>query len=179
MFLQRVFRANHIPDNENWEAGFVIARKTLKHLRAFKASKRMGYPSDFIETYENSGYTEEEYNAKIASGDLIGGGPDMWEHYIDLMIEGYEYIAEIYDAHDTPATRKWYELHYGFSPYDGDNLCNRLPRPKRNTVNNELDDMLFGDKDYYAANYPLSEYIMYDSLLKCQLATSYLMSLWD
>lgn len=92
-FLQRVFRRGHYSDRDVWSLDGYLARKTLPVLRAFRNQDMVGTPFDFIEWEENCGMTKEEYDEKISSGDMIGGGQDAWLKTIDEMLFAFEYYV--------------------------------------------------------------------------------------
>ena len=118
MLFQKIFRHYHLSDLEIWGTDTYMAARMLKHLRVFKKHDRMGYPSDFTDSHESFSCSEEEYEQMIEDGTIIGGGSERWEAVLDHIIMSLEYIAEIDDAFDNAHACKWWNKHFGFSPYD-------------------------------------------------------------
>jgi hypothetical protein len=187
MLLQRTFRRDHLSDNMIWETGFYTSKELLKRLRAYKKHKRMGYPSTFSEYDEMTYKSRAEYDKYVASGDIVGGGPEKWEETLDQMIQAFEYVAEIADDVDTPKTRAWYEKYYGFSPYDESDIRNQsksfYTREKKEdgsiavkTSKTPFDDCLIREINI---NYDLLKYIEDDIQAKLHLFAEYLRALWD
>jgi len=114
MWLQKIFRTNHLSDNDIWGADYHLAKYILKVLRAYKKYDRHGYPGIFSEYSENEWRTKEEYDEAIASGRMKGGGPEAWEKILDRMIATFEGIVY---CDFTSEKEAWYVKHFGFSPH--------------------------------------------------------------
>jgi len=123
MFLQKVFRKNHIADNELWGMDYTMAPYILKYLKAFKASDRHGYPGSFSEYNEHEWKDEAEYIKAIEDGKILGGGNDAWEKILDRMIMAFEYKIE--SNSDLRREGKWFIKYFGMNPYDESNPCNK------------------------------------------------------
>lgn len=90
--LQRIFRSYHASDRDMWELHDHLAEVILPKLVAFKKSYRHGMPIDFLDYEENAGWrNKEEYDADVAAGRIVGGGPEAWEATIDEMIFAFEF----------------------------------------------------------------------------------------
>lgn len=122
MICQKIFRANHISDNELWDLQYPLAKYNLKYIKAFRESERNGYPSCFSEYNENEWKTKVEYDEKIADGSMIGGGEKAWEKVLDLIIMSLEFI--VIDGNKKKET-EWYLKYFGMCPYEENNECNR------------------------------------------------------
>jgi hypothetical protein len=196
MALQKLVRRDHLNDHEAWECGYFSARELLKRLRAFKKLERHGYPSSFCEYEPNGPWSREEYDEKIASGELSGGGPEAWERVIDQIILGLEYIAEVADeAGNSARAHKWWTLNYGIDPYDGSNPVNVVDYWHRRTSNpdgtvtwqskrqNELSDedakAQGFEKRSLEVNYELIQFADDECKTRLHLLAEYFRSLWD
>jgi hypothetical protein len=95
--FQKIFRPYHASDLDMWNLDSHLSKIILPKLKAFKKFNKASYPSDFSEWDDETGcmgMTKEEYDAKIASGEMIGGGPDKWIEILDEMIFAFEYHLE-------------------------------------------------------------------------------------
>jgi hypothetical protein len=147
MIAQRLLRANHLSDLENWECFHYMSRDILRRLRAFKKMERHGYPHKYSENDDD----DPNYDEARASGKIVGGGPDAWERDINEMILGFEYVAEVMDdLNDSKKSREWYIKNYGESPYEqsDSNIKQTKINGKDHTfyMNNELLNKI--DDDY-------------------------------
>jgi hypothetical protein len=120
-FMQKVFRKNHIPDIEIWNLYSFMAPYILKRLEAFKAAKRVGYPSHFSEYNEHEWSSREEYDEAVRKGDMLGGGKQVWEDYLDKMIFAFDYIV-YYDSYDN---REYFLNKYNLEDPHAKKLKNR------------------------------------------------------
>jgi hypothetical protein len=118
MLFQRIFRWNHIPDCDLWEASGTMAKRLLPVLYAFKKMERNGFPSSYSEYSENSGWkSQDEYNKALENGDIKGGGEEAWENDINHIIHSLEYLA--WEGNNKKITR-WYIDNFGMDPYSED-----------------------------------------------------------
>jgi hypothetical protein len=122
MRLQRLFRSDHLSDNQIWEAGFYMSKYCLKMLYAFKKYDRHGYPSTFSEYNENEWNSKEDYNDAIKRGDLLGGGPSEWEKVLDHIIMALEFKA--FEGNEKKM-HDWWIKYFGMDPWDETNECNK------------------------------------------------------
>ena len=120
MKLQRMFRKNKLADCDIWNANYVLSKKILDAVVAYKKSDRHGYPGTFSEYNDHEWKCKEDYDAKIANGDMIGGGPDAWEKILDKIIMAFEYLV---NDGNREKEKEWFTKYFGFSPYD-ENECN-------------------------------------------------------
>jgi len=116
MFLQKVFRLNHLSDFDIWEAQISMARRILPILHAFRKYDRSGFPSIYSEYEENAWGTKEEYDKAIEEGRMIGGGEKRWLQDVDHIIRSVEYVA----WEGTKKINKWYLDNFGIDPYSED-----------------------------------------------------------
>ena len=142
MFLQKVFRKNHLCDLHIWETSSYMARECLKRLRAFKEFERQGYPSDFCASHIDYSCSPEDYQRYIEEGTIIGGGPEKWERTIDHIIMALEYVAYAGDEMFTKKAHDWWVKYFGFSPYDEvDHINHELTRYAESVVSSGLINM--------------------------------------
>jgi hypothetical protein len=91
--IQKIFRPNHTSDRDLWNLDNHLAGIILPKIVAFKKLGRSSYPNDFIE-YDSSYYPDKNnYDSRIASGELKGGGPEAWEITLDEIIFGFEWMV--------------------------------------------------------------------------------------
>jgi hypothetical protein len=126
MSLQRIFRSNHLADCDIWEAGYTIAKQSLKIVKAFKDYDRHGIPSIFSEYHENEWKSKEEYDKAIADGKMLGGGQDAWEKVLDHIIMALEYKAN--EGNKAKLEEEWWIKYFGMNPYDESNRCNKYEK---------------------------------------------------
>jgi hypothetical protein len=77
---QKIFRANHIADNEIWNLYCYLARDILPKLIAFKNAKRMGTP---IFDGQSQDETKDEETNRV----------EKWDDILDKMIFGMKWIV--------------------------------------------------------------------------------------
>jgi hypothetical protein len=125
MLIQTVFRSTHISDDKIWETGSYMSQYCYKMLSAFKNYNRNGYPGIFSEYSENEWGTKEAYDAAIAEGRMIGGGPAAWEKILDHILMALEYRA--FEG-NTAILEKWWDKHFGMNPWDENYECNQYDK---------------------------------------------------
>ncbi|MCL2704735.1 MAG: hypothetical protein FWE72_00820 [Spirochaetaceae bacterium] len=186
MFLQKIFRKDHLNDFENWNCGSYIAKDILRRLRAYKRMNRHGYPVSFVE-YEDSSMSMEEYNKRIESGEWEGGGPDAWEIVLDTMIISFEYIVEVDRHYGSKRAHEWYIKHYGMDPHDETNECNKMESWDHEIENddgsstNRCERVKTDGYTYKVSycNYELEKYISEDQEYGLYLFSKYFQTIWD
>jgi hypothetical protein len=114
MAIQKIFRKNHISDNQIWDCQSAMAKKILPLLYAFRKFPKSGYPSIYSEWSKNSGYSKEEYDALREKGEIKGGEMDAWNNDIDHIIHAMEYL--VWESSDK--IHQWYLDIFGKDPYD-------------------------------------------------------------
>ena len=108
--FQLVFRKNHIPDRQIWNLYPYMAEYLYPRIKAFKESKRMGYPADFSEYNENEWENKENYDLAIEYGKMIGGGEKAWEEVLDKILFAFEYLKA---EEDEKFQKKVFAIKYG------------------------------------------------------------------
>lgn len=91
-FFQKLFRKSHTSDREIWNLHYYMAKSLQPKLKAFKESKRVGYPAAFAEYFENEWKNKEEYDQAVAEGKLQGGGPEAWEKILDEILFAFDWF---------------------------------------------------------------------------------------
>lgn len=99
-FFQKLFRKSHTSDREIWNLHHYMAKSLYPKLKAFKDSKRVGYPGIFSEYHENEWKNREEYDKALAEGKLEGGGPDAWEKVLDEVLFAFDWFLSEEDVND-------------------------------------------------------------------------------
>jgi len=123
MLFQKIFRKDHISDNELWGLDHSMAPYILKYLKAFKKSDRHGYPGYFSEYNENEWRSKEEYDEAVIEDRILGGGNKAWEKILDIIIMAFEY--KVIDSLGLKREGDWYLKYLGMNPYDENNPCNK------------------------------------------------------
>jgi len=84
MFFQKLFRANHISDNEIWSMYSYIVKNTLPRLQAFKKAKRVSFQVT-SENYDYAGaYEEERQKLEI----------QRWETVLEKILFAFEFTYQ-------------------------------------------------------------------------------------
>jgi len=122
MFFQKVFRKNHISDDQLWNLQYPLSKYVYKHLKAFNESERHGYPGCFSEYRENEWKSKEEYDVKIESGEMYGGGNEAWEKILDHVLMALEYLN---NEGDSKKEKEWFLRYFGMDPHEEGYDCNR------------------------------------------------------
>lgn len=91
-FLQKIFRKAHVSDCELWNLDFHLARSIYPKLKMFVKMKKAGYPMAFSE-HDPSAWTKTEYNKAKKNGEVIGGGPKMWDKYLNEMLFAFAWTV--------------------------------------------------------------------------------------
>jgi hypothetical protein len=117
-FFQRLF--NHgIADMDLWNLNDTLTVYIYPRLKAFIERDRAGYPSVFGEYYEGGPYTKEEYDAKIASGELKSGAEEAWNKVLYEMLYAFEYDFYGCDLYiGQPKQKEFFKKYFGELPDD-------------------------------------------------------------
>ena len=114
MFCQKLFRPNHIPDNEIWNLDCYLVKLILPRLQAFKKAKRVSYQVVNKETYDYM-LPNEEMDKKEA---------EAWEDVLDRMIFAFEFAyQEAFDNRKAKKLRK--KIKEKFGDWDGETENNK------------------------------------------------------
>ena len=116
-----------------WNANITMSAYCLKVMVAFKKSEMTCIPNAFVD-HVNSQLPREEYEEKIKSGEMMGGGIKAWKATLDHIIMALEYDA----IRDARKYGEWFVRHFGMDPKDKTNKCNeyvsyeyrKIDRPK-------------------------------------------------
>ena len=189
MCLQRIFRPSHISDNMIWNAYHYMAKDILKMLYMFKKHERHGYPGYFAEYHENEWKSKKEYDDKIESGEMEGGGFEAWERTLDHIIMAFEYI--VYEGHHKKET-EWFMKHFGMDPYlDNDERNMNVnyhyreidaPKGIGSTMSStppDLDKVTWAKKSVYYINGELIRYAEHVVADGIYLYAKFFRSFWD
>jgi hypothetical protein len=102
--FQRSFRKDHVADVDKWDVCSALAKIILAHLRAYKKSKRYGYPSFFVEYDANVHGSREKYMELAENGhidmDVAEGkisGVVKWEQVLDKMMYSFDWMVNYND----------------------------------------------------------------------------------
>lgn len=112
-FFQKILRPDHVSDCELWNLGNHLAEIIYYKLKRFKRMERHGYPIGFSEYNPDDPAwpSKKAYDADIKSGKIVGGGPDMWEKYIDEMIFAFGW--QLAEGEWKKSERRWVHKNIG------------------------------------------------------------------
>lgn len=92
--FQFIFRKNHIPDKQIWNAGFYIIKYMYPRIKAFIELNKSGFPFEFSEYSKDEGWeSKKEYDQAIKDGKMIGGGEEGWNKILTEILFACEYTV--------------------------------------------------------------------------------------
>lgn len=124
MFFQKVFRKDHVSNNQIWDCCSYLARYIYPRIKRFYEGKRVGYPSAFIE-YDEGGGTgfknKQKYDQAKKDGWIEGGGPEAWEEVLKEIFFAFEFMKA---EEDNKFFKKVFAPKYGdWHEKKEENLC--------------------------------------------------------
>ena len=122
MNCQKIFRKNHMSDNQLWDLQYPLSKYVYKYLKAFKDQERNGYPGVFSEYNENEWQSKEEYDQAILDGKMFGGGGDAWEKVLNHILMSLEYIVL---EGNSKKESEWFIKYFGMDPYKENEEVNK------------------------------------------------------
>jgi hypothetical protein len=113
--LQKIFRRNHISDNEIWECYHFLAKLILPRLIAFRNLNKMGF------ALVSDEYPNEHYNYEQDGQTELW--EDRWEKTVDEMIYAFEHIL-YYD--DDRKQKFFLDKYFGGKLYEKEEAEKRV-----------------------------------------------------
>jgi len=107
---QRLFRLNHTSDRDLWNLYNHLGNIILPKLKAFIKMKKESFPAIYSEYDEHSGYeSKEQYDKYVKSGEMIGGGFEVWKADLNEMLFAFEYIKynDLYNKKTKAFYKRW------------------------------------------------------------------------
>jgi len=159
--LQLIFRKNHVPDRQVWNAGYYIVEYAYPRVKAFIESERMGFPAEFSNYSEDEGWeSKEQYDKAIKDGKITGGGQEAWKKILNEILFACEYTIH----NDGKEIKNFWEK------WD-------LEDPHEKKESNKTESFINGKPFYY--NVKLDMTYQQRAQKGLELLGKYILNLWD